>query len=331
MTAPGGLRPRSGLDALTEALDPEVMTSRLAPLLGQGPGFRLKAARIVGRPSDERAVVEYETVGGDGKPFFGKVYADRQRARRLHGLLQELHALDVDGHQSGAPRPLAHLPELGMSVFTAVGGRSLDRLQGHERRVGMAAAGRWLATLHGSRLNLDRRLDLAAEIRNVAQWAELVADRQPTAAPPLARLLERLGSLADQVHLSTSHPIHKDFQYQHVLIDGGRVVVIDLDELRAGDPAFDVAHFGANLRLLAIREGMSGKDLARLESAFLDAYRSRLGYERDLRHDLFHAYTCVKIAKQLVRGQGPAPPPAGVELSRQVELIIDLGLRGVDP
>jgi aminoglycoside phosphotransferase (APT) family kinase protein len=325
MSSPSRLRHRSGLLLQPELLDTEVMTRRLAPLLDEGAGFRVMAARVVGTPSDERAVVGYETVGG--KAFFGKVYADPERAKRLHDLLGELHALDPAGYQCGVPRPLAHLPELGMSLFEAAGGRSLDSLEGTERLAGMAAAGRWLSTLHGSSLTLDRHLDMTVEIRNVAAWARLVTDRHPAAAVMMARLVERVQLQADQVQVSTSFPIHKDFQYRHVLVDRRRVVVIDLDEMRAGDPAFDVAHFEANLRLLAIREGMSHDHRARLESAFLDGYRSQRAYEPDLRHELFHAYTCVKIAKQLVRGQGPAPAPTGVQLSRQLELILREGLR----
>jgi hypothetical protein len=104
------------------------------------------------------------------------------------------------------------------------------------------------------------------------------------------------------------------------------VVVIDLDEMRAGDPAFDIAHFGANLRLLALREQMPGAELALLESAFLAGYNSLLPYEPDLRHEFFHVYSCIKIAKQLVGGRGPAPVPTAAERSSQVDLILAEGL-----
>ena len=124
-----------------------------------------------------------------------------------------------------------------------------------------------------------------------------------------------------------SSPVHKDFHYGHTLFDGGRLVVIDLDEARWGDPAFDVAHYLANLRLLAVREGMACAERDRLQSAFLDTYASQTGYRPDARHHFFHAYTCVKIAKQLARGRGPAPAPVGAERDRQVERILQKGLQ----
>jgi hypothetical protein len=329
MTPPNGLSLPSATEVSHEVLDTESMSRRLAGFLEGDAHLHVAAARVLGRASGARVVVAYQTSGpeGSGPDLIGKVYADRDRARRLHDVLGELYTLDMAGHGCGVPLRIAHLPDLGMVVYVAAAGRSLDHLQGAERREGVVAAALWLSALHRSSIDLNRRLDLAVETRNLSDWAQLVTRRHPAVAETTTLLLERLGPLAERIHLSTTVPIHKDFQYRHVLVDNGRVVVIDLDEARAGDPAFDVAHFGANLRLLAIREGMAHDDLAGLESAFLDGYASRTGYEPDLRHDFFHAYTCLKIAKQLVRGRGPTPVPTGAEMSRQLELILEEGLR----
>jgi aminoglycoside phosphotransferase (APT) family kinase protein len=224
-----------------------------------------------------------------------------------------------------APRPVAHLRELGMAVFTAVAGRTLDQLGGAERVRGAESAAAWLATLHGSGLELDRGFDLASERRNLLLWGRQVAALHPSSAAAAERLLERLDGLAGGLLLETTAPLHKDFHHQHTLIADGGLVVIDLDEARAGDPAFDVAHFAANLRLLGLREGTAGG--GDLEAAFLDAYATRTGYVPDRRHRWCHAYTCLKIARQLARGRGPAPAPAGAERERQLGLILDEGLR----
>ena len=48
-------------------------------------------------------------------------------------------------------------------------------------------------------------------------------------------------------------PIHKDFHTGHLLV-GDSVWVIDLDEARQGDRAFDLAHFCAYLELHGDRE-----------------------------------------------------------------------------
>jgi len=322
------------LESMSEALDIDLMSRRLAPFLaGAGfPGDRgsphLSAARLVDCSPGKRAVVAYDVPGParPGPALIGKVYADSQRAGQVHRLLEALHARAAAGHRCRVPRPVAHLPELGMSVYAAARGRSLDSLEGPERADGAAAAAGWLASLHSSSVHLDRRFDLAAERRDLVSWAQLVARHEPRAASAARRLLKRIDGLAGRLPELARVPIHKDFHYQHVLIEEGQAVVIDLDEMRGGDPALDVAHFGANLRLLATREEMPPGELARLESAFLETYAAATGYQPDARHDFFRAYTCLKLAKQLVRGRGPRPAP-GDDRWRQIEFILGEGLR----
>lgn len=325
MTA-AGERPSAGASEVPlGALDLELMSRRLAPFLHGGAEARVVAAEVVGVAPGRRAVIAYRTAAdaGAGRPsLIGKTYLDPERAPRLHRLLEDLNVLDI-----GVPRPVAHLPELRMSVFTASTGRPVDRLAGHEREAAMVTAARWLSILHGSPLTLDRRLDLAAETGSLDAWARLVACRQSTAAGAATLLAGRLTAFAPGIRPSAGSPIHKDFHYQHTLVEPGGMVVIDLDEARAGDPSVDVAHFVANLRLLRLREAITSREPAHLESVFLTAYAARTGYERDARHRWFGAYTCLKIARQLVCGRGPTPVPAGAELQRQVELILDEGLR----
>ncbi|HVS43785.1 MAG TPA: phosphotransferase [Candidatus Dormibacteraeota bacterium] len=325
MTAAAWTSPAGTPEVPPGALDPELVTRRLAPFLGGGAQHRVVAAEVVALASGRRAVIAYRTAGdadGARPSLIGKTYVDPVRAPRLHRLLEDLSALDI-----AAPRPVAHLPELRMAVFGASSGRPIDRLNGAERVVGVVMAAHWLSTLHAAPLRLDRRLDPAAETRRLDAWARIVADRDRAAAAPAALLGARLTALSSLIRPSARSPIHKDFHYQHALVEPGRMVVIDLDEVRAGDRAVDVAHFAANLRLLAMRQGITSGEPANLESVFVEAYAARTGYERDARHRWFGAYTCLKIARQLVCGRGPAPVPAGAELERQVGLILEEGLR----
>jgi hypothetical protein len=328
MTASGQLREIAGLAALPAALDAGFMSKRLTPFFGDN-GMHVSAARLLGGKWGERAVVAYDTVTseGSGPVLIGKVYCDQDRARRVLDLLERLYRTDFAGDDYRVPQPLALLAELGMVLYAAAPGLPLDGVEGKERTDCVVAAARWLVRLHECRVDLHRRLDLSAEIRSLAAWAQLVVTERPIAAQPTGRLVERLRLLADCIDLQARVAIHKDFHYQHTLFDGRRVTVIDLDEARAGDPAFDVAHFAANLRLLALRERTRKDELLRLEGEFIDGYASCTGYEIDARHEFFFAYTCLKIAKQLVTGRGPLPVPTGTEKGRQVDLILREGLR----
>jgi hypothetical protein len=91
-------------------------------------------------------------------------------------------------------------------------------------------------------------------------------------------------------------PIHKDFHGGHVLI-GEQTCVIDLDEARMGDPAFDVAHFCTYLAQLGAP--------ASAVDEFVDAYSAATGWADKGSLAPFRAYTCLKIAKQAVLASGP--------------------------
>jgi aminoglycoside phosphotransferase (APT) family kinase protein len=97
-----------------------------------------------------------------------------------------------------------------------------------------------------------------------------------------------------------------------VLVGQG-VCVIDLDEARQGDPAFDLAHFTAYLVM------DFGPAAGALREIFLDEYAALSGWRDTGTYRLFAAYTWLKIAKQWAVGSGPGrgqPPErrlAGVD------------------
>jgi hypothetical protein len=331
MPAPAWQRDASSIASLPESLDTVVMTQRLAPWVRGETGFRVVKAELVSHSPGRRAVIAYWTGGrgGDRPALIGKVYADPSRATRVHDVLGTLHALRTRDGGFAVPRPVALLPELAMSVQESVHGRTLDQLDDRDRRKGVVAAARWLAILHSLDFDVQRRVSLHSEARKMSQWAVLIAELHAPAGRAAMRLAAQLASRTGRLALKVNVPIHKDYHYQHVFVDGGDVTVIDLDEVRGGDPAFDVAHFSANLFLLGAREPRWEEDAARLTALFLASYSTWAAYAPDERHDFFYSYTCLKIAKQLVRGRGPTPVPTGRELERQVYVVLAEGLRCV--
>ncbi len=82
------------------------------------------------------------------------------------------------------------------------------------------------------------------------------------------------------------------------------MVIFDLDEAGLGDPAFDVAHFAAHQRLLAIQVRGDADGFAPALAAF------RRGYERvaqlpDERPAL-DAFAYFKLAWQALKREAPA-------------------------
>src|SRR5439155_1257446 len=80
----------------------------------------------------------------------------------------------------------------------------------------MAAA--WLATLHGSRLPLERAFDVGAELANLHAWSSAVAERDPDQARAAYHIARRLSERSSALGAEAGRPIHKDFHYQHVFV-----------------------------------------------------------------------------------------------------------------
>jgi aminoglycoside phosphotransferase (APT) family kinase protein len=102
--------------------------------------------------------------------------------------------------------------------------------------------------------------------------------------------------------------------------------VIDFDEVRLGDPNFDVAHFCAYLTLLGCRITAMAQVIDGLRDHFLTAYAARAGWQMDGRFPAFYAYTCLKIAWQLCTGTGVAPRPQAQERRRQAAAMLAQGV-----
>jgi aminoglycoside phosphotransferase (APT) family kinase protein len=321
------------LSALASVTDPARMTAELRALPWEGDGaggLTVHSAEVVAYRAERTAVVRYDLVDGRGRDdvLLGKLYREPGIAVRAHAVQSDL-ASALSGALSGAtggravPEPIGVLPSLGLLVYAPVHGRCLDEVLGDGASNGAApAAARWLARLHGSSAGLDRRLDLDVEQTNVRAWAQTVERNLPDVARRADELAERLVDALGTLRVRLDVPIHKDFHYQHVLV-GSRLAVIDLDEARMGDPSLDVAHFCVCLDLLALRGTARA---AEAKEAFLRAYADHRGWVPDPAYDVFSAWTCLKIAKQLATGRGPRPRPVAVERLRQAQHMLSEGL-----
>lgn len=328
----------TGLPILQVALNAEAMSERLRALLheytGEPSSVRVTHANLVAYKQGNRGLIHYDAVGlpnGMSGAVMGKLYQDPAHASRVYQIVRSLSTEVFDG--GGArrvPQALGCLPDLAMFVFLPVPGQFLSEVLPSERAseyLDWTAA--WAAALHGSRVPLDRQLDLDRELVNVNAWATLVAHYFPPMAGTAAELAGRLRTLAEHVPAAVQVPIHKDFHYQHVFVNGG-LSVIDFDEVRLGDLNFDIAHFSAHLFLLGCRTPAAAPGVfARLQEDFLASYARHARWEQDSRLPLFYAYTCLKLAKQLCTFRGVRPRPDGEEQARQLRLVLEEGLRAL--
>jgi hypothetical protein len=328
----------TGLPILRLALDVHSMDPALTPLLtaldsslaGRPP--RLAYARLLAYKKGNRGIISYsfEDAGGAVLTVLGKLYPQPTQVTRVHSLLDALYRQAfADRPGLEVPRPLGTVLDLSMLVYLPVEGTPLDEVLSGPRAVqAIRRTAAWLDALHAAPLSLDRKLQPATEVVNLQAWAALVGQTHPTEGARAARLASDLEATASRLPMTGETVIHKDFHYKHVLVDEVDlgVRVIDFDEVRLGDPMYDVAHFSAHLRLLACRNPRDAGSIAALEGTFLDAYTEQSG--RALGHSFFWyaTYTCLKIAKQLCTVRGVRPRPDDEEQLRQLTAILDQGL-----
>lgn len=240
-----------------------------------------------------------------------KVFTEPRRARLLHQHLTALHEGPFRHGPLSVPTPLGLLENRRLVLYRSFDGVPLDLLtktnaddsaDATNAAVvhGVRQAARWLARLHGADLRLPRTFSLDQETGSTAQWASTVGQRHPAVAARARWVADRWVHVARSAELGSDVPIHKDFHPGHVLVGDG-VCVVDLDEARQGDPAFDLAHFGAYLELTAGNGSTAGS----LGRVFLDEYVALTGWVDKGTYAAFGAYTWLKIAKQHAVGSGP--------------------------
>jgi len=320
------------LPILRFALDVSLMTPALEPLitrLSEGAARpRLTYAKLLAYKQGNRGTIHYDVVTGAGRSVtvIGKLYPQPTQVLRVDAIMSGLY----EGAFRGAPdlvvpQPLGALTDLSMLVYVPVAGTTLDEVMlAGDNREAVDRTAAWLATLHGSQLELDRRMRPDAEVVNLQAWASLVTLAHPEQATAVTRLARDLAASAGAARATAETPVHKDFHYKHVLVDRG-VGVIDFDEVRHGDPTYDVAHFCAHLRLLACRSPDSAASIAAAEGRFLASYARGSGRPLGQSFPWYAAYTCLKIAKQLSTTRGVRPRPDKTEELRQLTLMLDQG------
>jgi aminoglycoside phosphotransferase (APT) family kinase protein len=345
--ARSGARPSRLSGALAEALDPDAMRDRLAPLLPEPgspdsvrdsayvQGDAIATAEILTHRPGRRSTIRYAHDGG-APTLIGKLYADLARGRRAHGVMRWLwEHRHAGSSELGVPRPLGWLPDLGMLVYVPVDGRGLGELlrrpqDGSRAADALDRTADWLGELHRRRVPLDRMFEPERELATVRGWATAIGDRYPDLGDLGAGIVTRLEERAPDLDVRSAVPIHKDFRHDHVFVDDA-IRVIDFDEVRLGDSAFDLGHFCAYLRVMERPHDGDHRQVAWLQDRFLNAYRRATGWKWDDRLSSFIAYGCLKIAWQLAVRSYPAHR-AGEEIAhRKAAAMLREAARSLEP
>lgn len=295
-------------DRLRQRLYRATRADLAAPLLArQLPGFGkqgandlegIAAIEVLKYKPGRRCVLAYELAvrhKASGRAIrrrvIGKVFRD-ERGQRLFTLQARLWrtCFGPDGVNGiGVPQPLAYVPEMRMLVQASAPGLRLDELSlrgpidAQARRSAEALA--WLHRCealagpphngHGSANGhaLLQPYTLIDELRGLEDYRARLAQVRPDALPAVQALHAALLDWAAALPPAPQAvPLHRDFYYSQVIFDGPRLHLIDFDLLALGDPAIDVANFGAHLAYLGLEQFGDVQRFAAEAARFCEAY-----------------------------------------------------------
>jgi hypothetical protein len=282
----------------------EMLREALAARTHDAAQLTVVSSRELTSAIGRRRVVQYIVEGLDPTGpahLIAKTFNEFYRARLLCAHLQALSSGPFAIGRFRVPQLLAYVQEQNLVLYRACTGVPLNESVDNGSSVdGVRDAARWLAKLHLSTVQLPRTFDTEREIASTHAWAAAVGRHRPELFEPAQRLASLWATLGPPSPPGRQVPIHKDCHAGHFFV-GDSVCVIDLDEARHGDRAFDVAHFCANLEL----QGDSGA----CRDAFLSEYSLLTGWTDDGSLARYGAYTWLKIAKQLALRSGPCRTP----------------------
>jgi hypothetical protein len=263
-----------GLPALVDAGDARLVALELGRALGRDVRSCTVALGHYGRR--HRCVLRYDadTVDADGRRerivVYGKVAADG-RGELGHAALGALRAPATQAGFS-LPRSLGYVAGMRLLLLEAIPGRpelgallkALARGSNDAGEPGPEAAiessALLLARLHGCGFDAGPRRDAPAELAGVGrQVAALLR-----IAPALGRRLEESRAKAETL-LGSSPPLplgfaHGDFSHTQIISDGVRRGVLDFDTVCVAEPALDVGHFLAYLRVAVLKAAADPSD-----------------------------------------------------------------------
>ena len=231
-----------------------------------------------------------------------------ERYRLLHELCRG-RALDVE-----VPRPLMRRRKHRM-VFTkdTCGEPLTDFLQAPDAEERVREAGRALAAFHGLPPVCDVPADDPAEgVFESARAVESLLGANTFGVSELA------AAVSPRFTAGRATLTHGDFYHDQLTITpGGRIHIVDLDELAFGDPVSDVANFCAHLLVMDLEGRLDGDEARRLNDAFVDAYAEAAQSDPGEGYSAYMAASILKLAVRPFRTFQPDWPT-------QVERIVDL-------
>jgi Phosphotransferase enzyme family len=187
---------------------------------------------------------ETATGQAEEKRFYAKVYSNEKEGEQTYQVLQALWDKASAGSEGfTVGRPVAYLSDLRTVLQEEAPGISLRNVllyqEEGEAILTVRRVARALASLHLSQVYTPRRISLQDEATRLEKKRQSLQ----RACPELRSEIEEVvGAVVAGLEEVPPAPSHGELRPLHILLDGDRLALIDLDKFTGADPVRDVAN-----------------------------------------------------------------------------------------
>jgi len=190
------------------------------------------------------------------------------------------------------PSPILYMPALSFLMMEQAEGDPLREIlqRGSDPDPYVKGAARWLARLHSCNAAVDGASSRDDEIANSHRYARAASWLLPTLKSEIQSISNQLIDAQKTLQPCTGKPIHGDYHPRNIIVAPDLTTVIDFEEARMGDPAFDVGYFTAQTKMT---HGLSGSTVQAVEAFIQEYQENQLSMDPDLaqRAAVFEAQT----------------------------------------
>jgi aminoglycoside phosphotransferase (APT) family kinase protein len=194
----------------------------------------------------------------------------RESDKRFEHVFSLLHLLRSSGFNEGSdlrvPRPILYLPSLSLLLMEEAEGRLLGTLLAERDanlQVHIEGAANWLAKLHDSKVTTTRIRSFDYEVAMTMKFKKSLLNLFPTFSKRIETISEKIintqmrekATLKRKNNLCDNYVclIHGDYHPKNIFAAAdstdSTTTVIDFEESRMGDPAFDLGYFIAQMKM----------------------------------------------------------------------------------
>jgi hypothetical protein len=181
------------------------------------------------------------------KRFYAKVYSNKKQGEQTYRVLQALWDKASAGSEGfTVGRPVAYLSDLRTILQEEAPGISLLHVLHYQEEgeaiLAVRRVARALASLHLSRVYTPRRIHLQGQVTAMGRKQESLGRACPHLRSEIEEVIGAVVAGLASLEEIPPAPSHGELRPEHILLDGDRLALLDLDKFAGADPVQDVVN-----------------------------------------------------------------------------------------